>query len=339
MRAGLAAFAFLVFLAAPAESQPNQSTKLDREMVEAGRWAERLGDAINAGTESFEELNQRVQRLAGTGLTGPKAVAETPALRQLVERNRASVRRSNAMLDALPPSPTNLGTEISGAQLIADARAQNGRMMDLLGHYDAVFVAMASGDAAAVRRALPGMMEGAFTLIGQQKLLFRNRQGTVPASNSTHQALGIAVQIYRAMDAVARRHVVAAGDGAETAKTLAKLSDELRSVAKASRALTAAGRTNLARETAELDVLRRRSSKDAAATRMAERAQVATRLEERTFQIGDRLAAYAETQAAMTRGQVRGSTAASLLAPITKLESDYMAVGQEQAVALGSDPQ
>jgi hypothetical protein len=339
MRAGLAAFAFFVFLAAPAGSQPVDSAKLDRAMVEAGRWTEQLGAAINAGTESFEELNQRVQRLAGTGLTGAKAVAEAPGLRQLVERNRENVRRSNAMLASLPPPPAALPTEIPGDRLVADARAQNGRLLELLGHYDAVFAAMASGDDEAVKRAMPRMMEGAFTLIGQQNLLFRNRQASVPVSNSTHQALGIAVQIYRTMEAVARRGMASRSDGAEAAKTVAALGQEMRSIARDSRALTAAGRRNLAREIAELESLRRSASKDAAKARLAERARASTALEEKTFEIGDRLASYAEAQAALTREQLRQPAASTILGPITKLESEYMDVGLEQAAAVGQGPE
>lgn len=339
IRAGMAAFALLVFLAAPAGSQPVDSARLDRAVVEAARWTEQLGVAINAGTESFEELNQRVQLLAGTGLTGAKAVAEAPGLRQMVERNRENVKRSNAMLASLPPFPTGLQTEIPGDQLVADARAQNGRLLELLGHYDAVFAAMATGDVEALNRAMPRMMEGAFTLIGQQRLLFRNRQASVPASNSTHQALGIAVQIYRTMDAVARRGLAAGSDGADAAKTVAALRDEMRSIANDSRALTAAGRRNLAREIAELKSLRQSASNDVASARLAERAQAATALEEKTFEVGDRLASYAELQAALTREQLRQSRGSLLLGPITKLESDYMDVALEQAALVGDGPE
>jgi hypothetical protein len=336
----MAALAALVFLAGPAVSQPLDSVKLDRAVAEAGRWSEQLGRAINTGTEAFEELNGKVQSLAGTGLAGPAAAAAAPGIRQLIERNRANLIRSNAMLAALPPYPAGVPTEISGESLVADARAQNGRLLRLLGDYEAVFEAMGKNDSEALKRAMPRMMEGAFALVGQQKLLFRNRQAIVPASDSTHQALGIAVQIYRTMEAVARQTVaVRFGDAAGSAEAAAALRDEMKRVAADTAALAAAGRRNLKREMNEFESLRRSSASNPAEARLADRALGVTALEEKTFEVGDRLAAFAAAQAQSTAQQLRQAAGSSLLSPIARLESDYMDVAAEQAALTGSGPE
>jgi hypothetical protein len=339
MRVGLAGLAVSIFLAAPAAPKPTDPVKLDRAVVEAGRWGEQLGQAIATATEAFEELNQKVVALAGTGLAGPTAVAAVPDLRRLVELNRANLRRSNALLAALPPYPAGVPSEISGEQLVADARAQNDRFLDLLANYDTVFEAIAKADAEALRRAMPKMLEGAYTLLGQQKLMFRNRQASYPKSNSTHQALGIAVQIYRAMESVGRRTMaIRHGDPSISATALADLRAEMQRVAADASALAAAGRRNLRREMDEFQALRRSSSKDSAQARLADRALAVSALEEKVFAIGDRLAAFAAEQAQSTAVQIRQAPSSFPLAPLTKLESDFMDVGAEQVALAGDGP-
>jgi hypothetical protein len=300
---------------------------MERMAAEAGRWSEQLGTALTVATEGFEELNQSVQALTAGGMTREKIVAAEPGLRRLIERNRENVRRSNMMLDALPPYPSGMPTEIPGEQLVAEARGQNGRLLELIDHYDSVIVAMAKGDTAGLNRALPRMVEGIFALLDQQRLLFRNRQASVAATSSSHQS----------MIAVARQGIAARdGDDAGAAAAAAALAKELRLVASASRALTAAGRSNLKRELAELESLRRRSPNDGAEARLAERAIAATALEEKSFEIGDRLAAFADSNAALTAAQLRQTGGRQLLAPLSQLESDFVDVGLEQA-ALSAD--
>jgi hypothetical protein len=336
MRGGVAAFALLVFMAAPASAQPGGAASMERSADEAARWSEQLGAALTAATEGFEELNQKVQALTGAGLSRERMAEAGPGLRRLLEQNRDNVRRSNAMLEALPPYPSGLPTDVPAGQLVADARNQNGRLLELLDQYDTVFVAMAKGDSAGLNRALPRMMEGVFALLEQQRLVFRNRQASVPVTNSSHQALGIAVQIYRAMIAVARRGLAAReGDGAGAATAAAALGKELRLVAAETRALAAAGRGNLKRELAEFESLRKQS-KQGPETRLAERAIAVTAAEEKSFEIADRLAAFAESNAALTGAQLRQSGARELLAPLTQLESDFMDSSLEQ-VGLTTD--
>lgn len=304
--------------------------------AEAGRWTEQLNAALTTGSEGFDELNQKMQALLASGPSQAKLAAAAPALRRLIEQNREFVRRSDAMLASLPAYPSGLPTDIPAERLVAEARAQNVRMLDFLNHYDALVVAMAAGDMAGIDRARPRLMEGIFALLGQQRLLFRNRQASVPAKDSSHQALGIASQIYRSMIAVASQGIAARErNGAGAAAAAAALRSEMRLVADDSRALAAAGRSNLKRERAGLEALRKNSPKGGSEARIAEQALAATRLEEKTFEIADRLAAFADSNSALTGAQLLEVGPRSLLAPLTALENDFMEVGMEQAAASG----
>lgn len=337
MRTGLAALAALAFLPAPAAAQPSDAAKMERVADEAARWTEQLNAALAAGSAGFETLNQKVQPLFAAVPTREKVAAEAPAIRRLIEQNREHVRRSDAMLAALPAYPSGMPTDIPAERLVAEARGQNVRLMELLRHYEAVVVAMAAGDIAGLDRARPKLAEGIFALVGQQGLIFRNRQASVPATASSHQALGIAAQIYRAMVAVAQQGLAARENGGARAEAAAlALRSELGLVARETRALTAAGRLNLKRELAEFEALRDESKKDAAQVRLADRALAVTRAEEKSFEIGDRLAAFADSGSGLTAAQLRGAGARPLLTSLTILESDFMDSAAEQA-ALGGD--
>lgn len=339
MRAGLAAFAALVFLTAPASAQPGDAAKMERVAAQAAGWAEQLNAALTAGSEGFEGLNQRMQALLAAGPTREKAAAAAPGLRRLIEQNRENVRRSDAMLAALPAYPVDMPTEIPAERMVAEARAQNGLLMELLNQYDALIVAVAAGDVAGVNRARPRLKEGVFSLLGQQRLMFRNRQASVPAEESTHQALGIAIQIYRAMIAVARQGLAAReGNGAGAEAAAAILRGEMGAVARDTRALAAAGRSNLKRELAEFEALRKRSPKDGAQARLAQGALDATILEEKSFEIGDRLAAFADSNAAVTGAQLRTAGVSSLFTPLTVLEAEFIDVGVKQATMANDGP-
>lgn len=123
MRARAAVIATLLFLGAPAAAvQPTAVAQADRQLTEAGRWTERLGEALTVGMESQRALNQGMRALVTPPLSRERIIAGAPALRPLIERSRADLRRSNALLDALPPAPPELVAE-SGLQLAADARA------------------------------------------------------------------------------------------------------------------------------------------------------------------------------------------------------------------------
>src|SRR5687767_11337464 len=118
MRAGLAAgFALLFFSAAPVCAQRSETAEVSRQLTEAGRWFEKLAEALNTDSAGFRELNQGMQALATPGLTRERAAAAAPGLRKLLERSRADLRRSGAMLDAMPAFPGGISPEISPKQL------------------------------------------------------------------------------------------------------------------------------------------------------------------------------------------------------------------------------
>lgn len=339
MRWSLTALAALVFLAAPAPAQPVDAAKMERVAAEAARWTGQLNAALTTGSAGFEELNRKMQALLASGLTREKMAAAAPGLRRLIERNRENVRRADSMLQALPPYPSGMPTKISGERLVAETRGQNRRLMEFLDQYDALIVAEAAGDVAGVNRARPRLMEGIFALVGQQRLMFANRQASLPDTDSSNQSLGIAAQIYRAMIAMGRHGLAAReGDGAGAAAASAALRDELSLVARDTRALAAAGRNNLKRELAEFEALRSRSSKGGAQARLAEQAIAATILEEKSFEVGDRLAAFADSKAGLTAAQLRSAESRSLLGPLTALESDFMDVAMAQTGQAGDGP-
>jgi hypothetical protein len=222
---------------------------------------------------------------------------------------------------------------MSAGQLLADARAHNVGILSLLDAFDAFVVAMGKADMPGMQRTLPRMLEGSFAMLSQQHLLVRNRQAAVPRTDSSHQSLGVAAQLYRAMEAVFRRSNAAqTGSPAEAAAAAAAAGEELRAVAADTRALAVEGRRNLQREMAEIEVVRR--GKDAAEARLAERIGRVLAAEAKTFELADRLVAYAEANRATTPAQLRTAGAGSAVAPLTKLELEYASINQEQAAAL-----
>jgi hypothetical protein len=332
-RLRLAVIALTMLAAPPASAQPDETARLESELTEGAAWAERLGEALVAGSDGFQSLNKDFQGLVATPLTRERAAAAAPGLRAGIERSRADVRRSEAMLDSLPALRPEIASEMSAEQLVADARAHNGRMMALLDSFDAFIVAMGKADMPAMERALPRMLEGSFILLTQQRLLIRNRMAGVPRDESSYQALGVAAQIYRAMEGVFRHSIIArTGSAAEAEKAAAAVGAELRLVAEDTRALAAAGRRNLKRELAEIDAARR--GKDVAEARMAERVRPMMAAEEKTFELADRLVAYAQANSAITPAQLRSTGEGSAGAPLRQMERDYVAITQEQAALL-----
>jgi GNAT superfamily N-acetyltransferase len=338
VRAGLAAVAMAIFFAAPAAAQPGEAAKVERSVLKAGRWAEKLGEALTVAQEGFSEINQRMRALVAGGVTREKASAEAPAIRRLIEASQADLRRSVAILAALPPFPAEMPMDFSPAQLVADARGQITRYQQFLDDYDGFIVAMAKADAAGMERALPKLEEGATAMVGSHRLMFRSRQASVPATDSGHQGLGVASQLYRATEAVARNWLAARKGEAAAPAAAAALREELRIVARDTRALVAAGRLNLKRELSEVEALGRGSAGDKAEARLNERLRAVIAAEEKTFEIGDRLAAFAEARAGITPAELRQSARPLLLTPLSQLEADYMATAQEQVALVAEEP-
>lgn len=334
MRVRLAVIAALLFLGAPAAAvQPGEAAQADRQLTEVGRWTEKLGEALMVGVASQRELNQGMQALVAPPLSRARIIAGAPAIRPLIERSRADVRRSNALLDALPPAPPELGAE-SGPQLVADARAHNARLDALLDAFEQFIDAVGKADIAAMDRVMPKMTEGTFAMVGQQRLLIRNRQAGVETTESTHQSLAVVGQIYRAMEIALRSSMEArANGGAQANAAAAALRAELRLIAGETRSVAATGRRNLAREIAEIDA-EQRAARDPAEVRLLGRVRNVYAGEGKVFEIADRLVAFAETHNGVTGAQLRDPSGPRLLPPLTQMEADYMAIAQAQAAAL-----
>lgn len=334
MRWGLLLVAILLALGGPLAAQPPQSVQAEREVAEAGRWLERLNQALTLGIDGFRDLSASMQALTTPSLTREKAAAAAPDLRRRIERCRDDLRRSEAMLDALTADPPpKMESDIPPAQLLADARAYNRRMLALLESYDGFIIAMGKSDLAGMERAMPGLAEGAFTLVGQQRLMLRNRQASVAATDSTYQSIGVAGQLYRAMEAVLRHSIAARAEkGAGAAAAAAALHGELGGIAADTRALAADGRRNLAREVAEIEAVR---ASDESERRVLDRVRRVYAAESKVFALADRLAAFAEASQAQL-----GTPGPSQLFPTLKqIELDYIAITTEQAAALAEGPQ
>jgi hypothetical protein len=335
MRFVWAAFAAMALAAVPASAQPNDTAVTERELTQAGRWAELYGEALTASGVNMRDLNAGLQALVASGLTPERAASGAADLRKRIALSHGDVARSDAMLAALPSLPPGLAAELGSAELLADARAHNQRMLALLDGFDAFAVAMGKGDNAGMGRALPRILEGSFAMLAQQRLLVRTRQATFSRSESNYQALGVAGQIYRAMEAAFRQSIAArTGSPADGAKAAAALQDELRQVAADTRLLAAEGRRNLAREIEEAEALRK--SGDAGEVRLAERVLAFLPGEAKTFDLADRLVAYAEANKAITTAQLRLVGPGAATAPLTQLERDYLALVVAQAGVLAA---
>lgn len=334
MRARVAAIAVLLFLGAPATAaQPSEAAQADRQLTEVGRWTERLGEALTVGMEGQQALNQGMRALVAPPLSRARIIAGAPALRPLIERSRADLRRSNALLDALPPAPPEMGAE-SGSQLIADARAHNVRLSALLDSFEDFIVAVGKSDIAAMDRVMPRMLEGAFAVVGQQRLLVRNRQASVDTSDSTHQSLGVVGLLYRAMEAALRQSLAAKANGGTQAESAAAaLRAELRLIAAETRLVAATGRRNLAREIGEIEA-EQRTTRDPAQVRLLARVRNVYAGEGKVFELADRLVAFTEAHKGITGAQLRDPAGPRLLPALTQMETDYMAISQAQAAAL-----
>ena len=331
IRHALALGLFLFAVPAGVAAQPAPAALAEQELAAGGAWLERASLAMGTAAEGFQELSARMQAFAAQGPTKEKAAAAAPAMRQLIGQARTGVRRSNEMLAALPPFPLKKDVPFSSEQIVADARAQNARFLTLLDDNEVFIDAMARGDNAAMGRVLPRILEGAFSLLGHQRLILRNRQATIPATQSSHQATGVAIELYRAMELVGR-HVIAAkqGGAAGAAKAAAALGPELAKGARNVRTLAAAGRKNLAAEVATLERARSEARSDAD-KRLLEKVRRLSASEEGLFALADRLAGLMEANAAISGPDLAAHGLPTLYASLTDIEAAFVDLSGRQA--------
>jgi hypothetical protein len=178
-------------------------------------------------------------------------------------------------------------------------------------------------------------MDASFLLIDGSASLYRSRQAAIPQTQSVHQALGIGVQLYRAMS-VSGRGWIAAKYGNRPDAAAASMRSSLGAIAREARSASEQGRANLTRELAELD---RKTSGlgfqgEEAATLGRIRQALASK--EKMFAVGDALADMAEAGAKVSGAALAAQPSPQLLGQLAPLELRFHGVLAEQAaVATG----
>ena len=330
------AFAFAALcVAAPAvlfaQPAPNAA---EQELAAGGAWFEQANTAMNMAAEGFGPLSAQMQALAAPGLTPAKASAAAPAIRQLIVKARVGVEQSNAMLAALPAFPVKGPLPFSPDQTLKDARAQNGRFLTLLTSYETFIAAMGAGDRAEMARVIPEILTGAFSMMEQQRLILRNRQATVPRNQSTHQSIGIAVELYRAMELVGRGSIAAKTGGTAGAnKAAATIGPRFVEIAETTRTLSAAGRKNLALELSELRAASAKAKSDAD-KRLLERVTLVTASEEEMFALGDRLAALMQANGSIPGSQLAERGMTQIYPSLVAMEEVFVDINTKQAAMM-----
>jgi hypothetical protein len=321
----------LALLASPAAAQqPPAAVSAEQEMAANGVWLERANAAMIAALDGFQKFAVEMKTLSGPGLNKAKASAAAPALRQLISQARADVRRSDGLLAAMPAFPSKQALPFSPDQIIADGRAQNARFLVLLDANEVFITAMAKGDVAAMGRVLPQILDGTFAVMGHQRLILRNRQATIPPSESSYQSIGIAIELYRAMELVGRGALGARSGAVGAAKAAAALGPELGKVGRTTRGLTAAGRKTLAAELVEVKAALAGPNSDSD-KRVLDRVARVIAEEEKLFDLGDRLAGLMESNAAIGGPELAATGMPKVYADLIDLEAGVVAINTAQA--------
>jgi hypothetical protein len=331
-RAAFAA-AFLIALpgAAHAQAQPRaEAPSVDESLAFMGQ----LGEVVNVQVAGMKKLLD-AKPLLDTMVSPAAVAAAAPRVRALMAEARRTVEQANGMLARIvPPAGLRYGS-LTPESMIAEVKSQNSKLLALFADYDAFLVAAERGDRAAALKAAPRLMEASFLLVDGNASLYRNRQAAVPATHSVHQALGIGVQMYRAMG-IAGRGWLAARFGTGPDATAASMRPQLEAIAREARAASSAGRANLARELAELD---RRTSGlgfrgEEAAT--LERIRRALANKEKLFAVGDSLAGLAESAGKTSGAALAAQPSPQLLGELAALELRFQgALAEQAAIATG----
>lgn len=318
--------------AASAEVQP----KADLPSVEQSlAFVGQLGEAVNVQVAAMKKLLEAKPLF--DSMTSPAAVkGAAPRARVAISEARRSVEQADSMLGRIvAPAGLSVGG-LTPQSMIAEARSQNAQSIALLADYETFLGAAERGDHAASRRAAPKLMEASFLLVDGGATVYRNRQAAIPETQSVHQALGIGVQLYRAMSASGRAWIAAKYGGGRPESAAATLRSTLGSVAREARSASERGRANLAREIAELD--RRTSGLGFQGEQAATLARIRQALasKEKLFAVGDSLAGMAEAGAKVTGAALAAQPAPELLGHLAPLELRFHgALAEQAAIAAG----
>ena len=319
---------------APSSADRSAPPQLSAGQTEAAKaWLAQVGEALAVQAEGMARLGQSAALFEQ--LKTPEQIkANGPKLRALLAGAAADIRRSDAMLAQVKPVVGALAPELTFERIRMEVLAQNRKAVTALEHFDTFLLAAEAGDRTKALQLLPKVLESSFLLIEGQALILRNRQAAVPATASVHQALGVSVQLYRAMG-TAGASWVRARMGGKSEEAAAGMRSALADVSRETRRLSAAGRANLARELQEIDALKgtgQLKPRDAAALANA-RAIYAE--EEKVFALGDELARLGEQHGAVQAAALAAQEKPALLGALVGLETRLQAVTAAQ-MALGA---
>ena len=329
--APLSAVALCICL--PASAQPASIGQLEQQIDEVTTWMGRATAAQESSNRALAGFSTGIETIDGM-LKDPRRNKEAAArIRDLAAAAEESVRKSDALLAAIPPlSPQvvqRAGYDLN--RIIPEARAQNQRVLEILRWATGFADALDSGDSARIQAAVPGLFKTSLLLLDNQRLILRNRQLAVPATDSLHQSIGLFSLFYRVMGAATRAWIVARVDGTPE-KGESFLRGELKEAAAELAILLPAGRANLARELKMADSLRPRL--DARRRTLIDRAAAVRAQLEGSFRAGDELRRIVDSSAGITGRELAGEEPPALLGELTSLERRFVQVGTDIAAAM-----
>lgn len=267
--------------AAPVSAGTQSSREIAADFTAIGIWMEQATAAMQLGAETFAAISPEFKAVIAQARDRKTIEAALPRLNALIARGRAGAAKWQAALAALPPAPgADLMRQagVDPARIIADARAQNARMLVLIGDMEAMFAAIAAGELQRLPALVPKLLSGSVILIENRAAILRNRQVAIAPIRGWAGA-----QEGRGQGSVARMR-----------SDLASFSRELQ-------VLTETGRINLAREQRELETALGQMRGDDSARSVIERSLRMFTEEERLFAVGDELAASMEHGASPRR--------------------------------------
>ncbi|TFI56778.1 hypothetical protein E2493_18640 [Sphingomonas parva] len=323
--ASIAAAALVAAVPATAQTQAAELSEAQRNAFAS--WLEAVSEAMTVASDGVQALGE-IRPLFAAVRSPAEAKAVGPRIRAIVAGARRKTEQANAMLAAMSVPDLDLGAGLTPKQIVSEARDQNAKVLELLGNVDGLMVAMEIGDRTTGDRLAPKVLEGAFLLIDSNRLLMRNRQAMIPTSESSHQALGVLLQIYRGMKASASAWLRSRGGPQEA--VAASFRTELGALARDVRLVAAAGRKNLARERGEVEAGARAGG--LSASESADLAAMGRMLDEeaKVFALADDIAALAERESATTAAALTRQASPELLAKLSELELRFHAITTAQ---------
>lgn len=334
----LPALALALCAAAPAEKPPllvKQATparSLDAEFSALGAWMRQLNDALAISNQAVAGFAARAREVT-PDLQDPNRVKAAAArLKVMLGEVREEVKRSQAALDAIPPYDSALARSagLDIGKMLVDAREQEGNMLAYVEDFEALAAGAERGDAAVIRAAGPKLLQGSLLLIDNTIVVLRGRQAAFPSNRSSHQVIGVSLQLYKAMGLGLRTWLRAhLGDEADAAA--AEQNRQLKTLALELGTITEAGRDNMRRELAEIDRLKAQNGRDSSFVRAMDRTRELLLREELIYAVGDELAASLNGASTVTGDALRRQDAPEMVRQLSPLEQRLVGIAAETA--------